>query len=109
MKITYDGDVALISLPSKLDTTTSTQMEVDILKVVNDGYKKILCNFSRTEYISSFGLRALLSIAKKVQRTGGQLALSSMQPFVYEVFKITAFDRIFKIYKTKEDALKELL
>lgn len=108
MKITYDGNVTLISLPSKLDSLTATQIESDILKVVSDGSKKILCDFSRTEYISSIGLRALLSVAKKVQRTGGQLVLSSIQPFVYEVFKITAFDKIFKIYKTKEHALKEL-
>ena len=108
MKIVCDGEVTCILIPSKFDTLKSSEVEAGLLKVVNSGAKKILCDFSKTEYISSSGLRVILSIAKKLQRNGGKIVLSSIKPFVYDVFKIAAFDKIFNIYETKAQALKVL-
>ena len=52
MKIVCDGEVTCILIPSKFDTLKSSEVEAGLLKVVNSGAKKILCDFSKTEYIS---------------------------------------------------------
>ena len=108
MKVTSENDIKCILLPSKFDTVTSMEIEAGFMDSIKDGTNKILCDFSNTEYISSFGLRIILSLAKKLQRAGGQIVLSSMSPSILGVFKVSGFDKIFKIYETKELALKSL-
>ena len=108
MKITLENNVKCILLPPNLDTQTSMSIEPEILKFSGDETTKVLCDFSKTEYISSFGLRIILSLSKKINKSGGQIVLSSMSPSVYEVFKISGFAKIFKILDNKSLAIKEL-
>jgi anti-sigma B factor antagonist len=58
--------------------------------------------------VASAGLRVLLSQAKSLQKTGGQIVMASMQSYVYEVFEISGFAQIFKIYKSKQEAIEAL-
>ncbi|HBM17461.1 MAG TPA: anti-anti-sigma factor [Lentisphaeria bacterium] len=108
MKVTSENNVKCILLPSKFDTAAAMDIETCCMNCIKDGTNKVLCDFSKTEYISSFGLRIILSLAKKLQKTGGQIVLSSMSPSIFGIFKVSGFDKIFKIYETKELALKSL-
>ncbi|WP_287681765.1 STAS domain-containing protein [Methanobacterium sp.] len=56
------------------------------------------------EYISSSGLRVMLSSLKKLNAMGGNLKLSSLQPYVMEVFKIAGFTKLFQIYNDEQEA-----
>jgi anti-anti-sigma factor len=108
MEIMHEGEVTTVLIDPKFDTFTSKEIEAKLMEIVEGGAKKLLCDFSRTEYISSAGLRVMLSAAKKLQKSGGRMALSSMRPFVYDVFKMAGFIQIFDIHKTREEALAGL-
>jgi len=108
MEITHDGEITHVLTDARFDTVTSKEIEAKLMEIVDSGSKKILCDFSKTDYISSAGLRVMLSVAKKLQKIGGKVVLCSMKPFVYEVFKMAGFTQIFEIHETKEQALANL-
>ncbi len=66
----------------------------------------ILMDLSRVTYISSSGLRILLKLAKEAENLKKNLILFNLSEFVSSVFKVSGFDKIFKIKGSKEEALK---
>ena len=109
MEIKNEGEATLVLVDPRFDTLTFKEIEVKLMEIVDGGSKKILCDFSNTEYISSAGLRVMLSVAKKLQKSGGKIVLSCMKPHVFEVFKMTGFVQIFEIHGTQEQAMASLM
>ena len=84
-----------IKLVGRLDTTTSPNLEAELKKSIND-VKKLTFDFSELEYISSAGLRVLLS-AQKVMNKQGQMIVLNANDEIKEVFDITGFTDILTI------------
>ena len=83
-------------LEGRLDTTTAPAAQEDFQKVANQ-YSHIEMNFKDLDYISSTGLRTLLVLQKQVNKTGGTLCLTHLQPSVKEVLEMTGFSDILTI------------
>ena len=66
------------------------------LKVAGE-YAKITLDFANLAYVSSAGLRAILTLQKQVNRTGGSLTLINVSPAVMEVFEMTGFSGVLHI------------
>ncbi len=99
------GDITVIMLDKRIDSSNAYDLEKEIEKVIQEGKRKILFDFSGTDYISSAGLRVLLSTAKNTKKTGGKVALCSLKPFVKEVFVSAGFNQIFTIYPSCDDGI----
>ena len=85
----------VIALEGRLDTTTSPVLEVE-LKSSLDGVTELIMDFEKLEYISSAGLRVLLS-AQKVMNKQGSMKLIHVCDPVMEVFEVTGFSDILTI------------
>lgn len=66
---------------------------------------KLLLSFAGVEHMSSAALGMLIDLNNRIRGKGGQLRLSSINPQVYEVFVITALNKLFQIADNDEDAL----
>ncbi len=108
MEIREEGEVTLVLIDPRLDSVTSKEAEAKLMESAGGSSRRILCDFSNTDYISSAGLRVMLSTVKKLQKNGGKMVLSSMKPFVYSVFEMAGFTQIFEICETKAQALAHL-
>lgn len=108
MDVNIENDIAVACIVRRFDAFTANEVEAALREAIAKGAKKVVCDFSQTEYVASAGLRVLLSQAKSLQKAGGKIALSSMQPYVYEVFEISGFSQIFKLYKSKQEATEAL-
>jgi len=106
MGIRAVGEVKVAVMGSRFDSCAAKEIETTLMKLIEAGSKKILCDFSQTEYISSAGLRVLLLVAKKLQKIAGEVILCSLKPYVSEVFETAGFTQIFKICSSEEEALK---
>lgn len=97
-----------IMIDGRIDATTVGDLESRALEEISNNNLAILLNFAKVEYISSAGLRAVLKIAKATQ--GKKLAMRcfSLQPAVFEVFKLSGFSSIIKIFDDKESAIASL-
>jgi anti-anti-sigma factor len=95
-----------ITLKGRLDTITSIPFEKQILSLIEKGENNFLINCEQLNYISSAGLRVLLLTSKKVTPSGGKVILSTLQDHIREVFEISGFTAIFKIFNTHDEAVK---
>ena len=83
-----NGDVTLF-LTGRLDTSTAPQLEAEIQQSI-DHITSLVLDFSNLDYISSAGLRVLLSAQKKLQSKGG-MVIRGVCENVMEIFEITGF------------------
>ena len=84
-----------VTLEGRLDTTTASQLEEELRDSLPNVTKLVL-DMSRLEYISSAGLRVLLS-AQKVMNTKGEIKLLHVNDVIMEIFEVTGFTDILTI------------
>jgi anti-anti-sigma factor len=101
-------DAKIIVLMKRFDAYTASPVEVELTRLVAEGTKKIVCDFSQTDYLASAGLRVLITASRSLQKTGGKMVLCSLKPYVLEVFEISGLNRIFKIFASADVALQDL-
>jgi len=99
------GDVTIVGFEGKLDTNTCTNAEGHLKKTLDDGSKKLLIDLTKLDFVSSAGLRVLLSMAKRLESDGGALRICGLNETVSEIFEISGFDTILSVFATNEDAL----
>lgn len=91
------NDSALtVTLEGRLDTTTSPELEKSLQENLN-GVQEVTMDFAGVEYVSSAGLRVLLSVQKRMNSAGGSMRLLHVNDSVMEVFDITGFADILTI------------
>lgn len=84
-----------IALTGRLDTNTSPNLEKE-LKAELDGVTALDFDFSALEYISSAGLRVLLS-AQKIMNKQGTMKIHNVNEEILEIFEVTGFSDILEI------------
>ncbi len=90
-----DGNNLTINLEGRLDTTTATQLEEE-LKTSLDGVSDLFFDLESLDYISSAGLRVLLS-AQKIMNRQGTMVIKNVKPEIMEIFEVTGFVDILTI------------
>ena len=90
------GDKLTISLAGRLDTVTSPDLESE-LKTALDSAKELIMDFTKLEYISSAGLRVLLSAHKKMDGKGGKMKITNINEMVREVLEVTGFMNVLTV------------
>lgn len=95
MKIDFNKDNGIlnVALDGRLDTTTAPELE-SFLNKNCDGIEALTLNCEKLAYISSAGLRVLLSAQKKMK---GAMKLTNVCELVMEVFEMTGFSDILVI------------
>ncbi len=94
--IRNDDGTTVVKVSGRLDTMTSTQLEEKLDGVVGDA-TDLTFDFADLEYISSAGLRIILSTHKLLAKKGGGVKVINCLPDVKEVFSITGFSDILPI------------
>ena len=92
---TLEDGTLLIELEGRLDTTTAPDLESAIMDSI-DGITDLTLNFKGLEYISSAGLRVLLSAQKKMNAKGS-MKVTNVSPEIDEIFEVTGFSDILTI------------
>ena len=92
---TMDGSTLNVTLGGRLDTTTAPQLE-SALKAELDKADALVLDFEKLEYISSAGLRVLLSAQKVMSKKGG-MTIRHVNDVIMEIFEVTGFIDILNI------------
>jgi len=93
--------VQTIELSGRIDALTSPELEIQLcqLKEVD----LLILDFRRVDYISSAGLRVMLILAGDLKKKGGELLLFGLNESVHEIFVISGFDTIIRVFDTYDD------
>ena len=84
-----------VALEGRLDTTTAPQLEAELKSVLPE-VTALVMDFEKLEYISSAGLRVLLS-AQKIMNKQGEMMLIHVNHVINEIFEVTGFSDILNI------------
>lgn len=100
------GDILILHLSGRLDAVSSPTAERKVFDYINNGQQKLLLDFADISYLSSAGMRMLLSVTKKLKTLSGKLVICTVTPGVMDVLKMSGFDHVLEISKTQEDGLR---
>ncbi|MBW2187847.1 MAG: STAS domain-containing protein [Deltaproteobacteria bacterium] len=99
------GDYYVVDVAGRLDATTSSEFEQQCDIWMEAEEYQILIDMSAVEYISSAGLRGILTSAKKIKGKAGNIRFCGLQGMVADVFKMSGFAAMFQIFDSKEQAI----
>ena len=90
------GNEMVIKFVGRLDTVSSLELSK---KIEEEEIKEdlVIFDMEETEYISSAGLRLIISLKKDLNSKGKQLELHNMNPVCQEVFRVTGFNKLITI------------
>lgn len=91
-----EGSTMIIKVSGRVDTTTAPELEKAI-KSSLDGTQELILDFENLDYISSAGLRVVLSAQKSMNAQNGKMKVTNVNEIVSEVFDITGFAEILTI------------
>lgn len=92
---TIEKGTAVFALAGRLDTVTAPELE-QALKESLDGVSALTLDFGKLDYISSAGLRVLLSAQKTMSRQGA-MKLTNVNETIMEIFEVTGFTDVLTI------------
>ena len=93
--ISKENDVTVLKLDGRLDTTTAPELE-NTINGEGESLKNLVLDFGGVNYISSAGLRVLLSAQKKMN-VQGSMELVNVSADVMDIFEMTGFSDILVI------------
>jgi anti-anti-sigma factor len=105
LEVTAVRDISIVMIPVRLDANNAPGVESELRAVLQSGPKKMVLDFSRTEYIASAGLKVLLVITRDLMKSGGKVVLAGLRPAVRRVFDMAGFSSIFTICVSREEAI----
>lgn len=90
-----NGKELILTLEGRLDTTTAPNLEQELNKEI-ENVESLIFDFSNLEYLSSAGLRILLT-SQKIMNTKGEMIIRNVNDTIMEIFEITGFSDILSI------------
>jgi anti-sigma B factor antagonist len=99
-----DVSVAIIAV-DELDASNAGELKRDMAPIL-DANTKMVIDLSRTRFIDSSGMGAVLSCLRQLSSKGGDLKLCGMSKQVRAAFELVRMHRIFDIFGTRDEAVR---
>ncbi len=97
------ANILVLAPVGRIDNLTSTEFQTRLLAAVTSGSADVVIDFSGVEYISSAGLRALMTASRQKAKER-RLAVARLNAVVHEIFMISRFSHLVPIFATVEEA-----
>jgi anti-sigma B factor antagonist len=105
---TEENGIVSISIKGRLDADSAPEAEKVVKEALERQTNRFLFNLKALEYLSSAGLRVLLSAAKEMRRRDGKIVLCSLNEFVREIFEVSGFQSLIPIADSVEAGVEVL-
>jgi len=102
---TSSDELTHLAFRGRLDIAGVGEVEMRFTSLTVPRAKPLLLDMSGVTFISSLGLRLLLTVAKALDRRGAKTVLLSPQPIVAEVLKVSGFDQLISVFSDEKAAL----
>ena len=100
--------VLVVRLKGRLDISRSESFEKTVMSMVNEQPLNMAINFSRVTYMSSSGIRALLSIYRAAGSVDAVMCLCEVPPVVKKVIDVVEIGQIFKVFDREDEAIEAM-
>jgi anti-anti-sigma factor len=103
-----ENGIVSIAIKGRLDADSASEAEKTVKNALEGETKRLLFDLAGLEYLSSAGLRVLLSAAKEMKRREGKIVLCSLNEFVKEIFEVSGFQSLIPIEESVASGIKVL-
>jgi anti-sigma B factor antagonist len=90
--------VQVVKVSGRVDSSNAPQLDQKLKELRNEGHENLVLDLSEVEYMSSAGLRAIVSALRDCKKHGGDLCLVSPSPRVAEVLELAGLTSLFSVY-----------
>jgi anti-sigma B factor antagonist len=105
------ADIVVLSPAGRLDHESCDAFRAALephLHAAIEARRTLVLDLSSLEYVSSAGLRCFMVATQQAESRGGKIVVASPRPVVAEIFQISRFNLLFRIYPTLREALAAL-
>jgi anti-anti-sigma factor len=95
----------VVEVGGRLDTVTAPTFDESRTAWLAEGQRRFILDLSRLDYLSSAGLRSIISMAKQAGADGGAVTLAGAQGLVKDVISLSGFDVLLSTFDTVDAAL----
>lgn len=96
----------ILRLDGRLDASSSPILERKLGGLIDEKYRHLLLDFTDVDYLSSAGMRVLLSASKRLKEKKGILLVFSANEDVAEIIRMAGFEKVLHLCSTEKDALQ---
>jgi anti-anti-sigma factor len=104
-EIIQEQNAITLRLSGQLDTASAPALESEGIDLIAKGCRILILDLTTLQYVSSAGLRAILSVTKKIIPTGGKVALCGARGLVQQALEVSGFDMLAVVKATRAEAL----
>lgn len=90
----------VVEVRGEVDVYTAARLRERLIEVIGGGAGSVVVDLSRVDFLDSTGLGVLVGALKRLRLAGGELALVCASEKLLKIFRITALDRVFRLYDT---------
>ena len=94
----------VVHLMGRLDANSADGFKTKMKELIGQGSKHFVLDFEKLKMLSSTGLNALLHLFRELEKQGGELRIAGIQAYVKEIFDLTGYSKLFKLFDTIEAA-----
>jgi anti-anti-sigma factor len=103
-----EGGVMTLTLEGELDLATASKVREPLEREIESGTKRVVVDMLGCGFIDSTGLGVLLHAAKRLEESGGAMALVCVDDQIKRLLELTMIDRTIPVFATREEALAEI-
>ncbi|MCB9451672.1 MAG: STAS domain-containing protein [Anaerolineaceae bacterium] len=104
INVSNEQQITLVEVRGRIDSMNAHQLGEGLSGEIDNGHIQLVLDLSQVDYMSSAGLREIVSALKKVQGQG-DVRLAQPSPRVREVLEMAGLDTIFRIFDTQAEAV----
>lgn len=105
IQVSGRDQVTLVEVHGRVDSMTASSLGEALNRELDNGNVHVVLDLSSVDYMSSAGLREIVTALKKAKRGAGDLRLAQPSDRVREVLEMAGLDTIFRIFSTQAEAV----
>ncbi len=105
IKTRQSQDVLVVDMVGRLDSSTAGAAYDELVGIAKGGSKRILLNLDGLQFVSSAGLRAMLTMAKLTQTARGDVRICNAKAVVRDTLETSGFNSLIKMFEDEKAAV----
>ena len=104
-EVQHENNSTIVAVSGNVDALTAPELAKAIVDQISEGHVNLVVNLIGVEFMSSAGLRTLLGAVKEARSQGGDLRITSTNPGIDKVLKMSGFHNIAKVFSSQDEAV----
>lgn len=104
LRVVKSPNATLVALPRRLDGSNSSSVQQRLELELGSDLDAVVLDFSATEFLSSAGVRVLVTLTRRVKQAAGRIRAFGLNPTIRQVFDFSGITSVIAVHKDQKSA-----